>query len=106
LLAQIKAVYDAIGRYFNINWEQFEIGFMRDKNPEREMALWCGVAKAWLAYHEDFLANNRLPDEEERKLLRALVVISGGVEDASMLRVPEEVGRRLIQCYEDPAQPR
>ncbi len=103
LLNQIKAVFDVIGRYFNMNLEQFEIGFMRDKNPEREMALWCGIAKAWLAYHEDFLANNTLADEEERKLLRALVVISSGVTDLSMLNVPEVVGRRLIQCFGDPA---
>jgi hypothetical protein len=39
--------------------EQFEIDFMRDMHPEREVAIWCGIAKAWLAYHEDFLGNER-----------------------------------------------
>ena len=83
--------------------EEFEIGFMRDMHPEREVALWCRIAKAWLEYHEDYVGNERLPDEEERKLLCALVAISTGVEDLSKLNVPVEVGRRLVQCYENPA---
>ena len=103
LLGQIRAVYDVIGRYVGMTLEQFEIGFMRDMHPEREVALWCRIAKAWLAYHEDFLENKTLPDEEERKLLGALVAISTGVEDVSKLNVPVEVGRRLIQCYENPS---
>jgi len=76
---------------------------MRDMRPEREVALWCGIAKAWLAYHEDSLGNETLPNEEERRLLGALVAISTGVEDVSKLNVPVEVGRRLVQCYENPS---
>jgi hypothetical protein len=103
LLGQIRAVYDVIGPYVGMTLEQFEIGFMRDMHPAREVAVWCGIAKAWLAYHEDYLGNETLPDEEERKLLGALVAISTGVEDVSKLNVPVEVGRRLVQCYADPA---
>ena len=103
LLGQIRAVYDVIGPYLDMTLEQFEIDFMRDMHPEREVALWCRIAKAWLAYHEDFLGNETLPSEEERKLLGALVAISTGVQDVSKLNVPVEVGRRLIQCYENPS---
>jgi hypothetical protein len=103
LLDLIKAVFDAIGRYIGMTLEQFEIGFMRDLHPEREVALWCNIAKAWLAYHEDFLGNKTQPEEEERKLLGALIAISTGVEDVSKLNVPSEVGSRLLQCYDDPA---
>jgi hypothetical protein len=103
LLGQIRAVYDVIGPYVGMTLEQFEIGFMRDMHPEREVALWCGIAKAWLAYHEGFLGNETLPDEEERKLLGALVAISTGVEDLSKLNAPVEVGRRLVACYDDPS---
>ena len=39
LLEQIKAVYDAIGKYLDMTLEQFEVGFMRDMHPEREVAL-------------------------------------------------------------------
>jgi hypothetical protein len=83
--------------------EQFEIGFMRDMHPEREVALWCRITKAWLAYHEDFLQNQTQPDEEERKLLGALIAISTGMEDVLKLNVPAEVARRLLQCYDNPA---
>ena len=104
LLGQIRAVYDVIGPYLDMTLEQFEIGFMRDMDPEREVAIWCGIAKAWLAYHEDFLENETLPDEEERKLLGALIAISTGVADVSRLNVPVEVGRRLCQCYDNPSK--
>ena len=104
LLGQIRAVYDVIGPYLDMTLEQFEIDFMRDMHPEREVAVWCGIAKAWLAYHEDFLGNETLPKEEERKLLGALVAISTGVQDVSKLNVPVEVGRRLFACYIDPSK--
>jgi hypothetical protein len=103
MLEQIKAVFDVIGPYINMTLEQFEINFMRDMHPEREVAVWFRITKAWLAYHEDFLENETLPNEEELKLLGALVAISTGIEDVSKLNVPVEVGPRLVQCYDDPA---
>jgi hypothetical protein len=103
LLEQIKAVFDVIGPYLDTTLEQFELSFMRDAHPEREIALWFRITKVWLAYHEDFLGNETLPNEEERKLLAALIAISTGIEDVSKLNVPVEVGRRLVQRYDDPA---
>src|SRR6516165_787589 len=103
LLERIKAVFDVIGPYIGMTLEQFEVGFMRDMHPGSEVALWCNITTAWLAYHEKFLGDETLPDEEERKLLGALIAISTGVDDVSKLNVPVEVGRRLVQCYNDPA---
>src|SRR5580765_1551806 len=76
LLAQIKAVYDMIGKYLNTTLEQFEIGFMRDTHPASEVAIWCSIMAAWIDYHEKFLNDESLPDEEERKMLGALIAIS------------------------------
>jgi hypothetical protein len=104
LLEQIQAVFDVIGPYIGMTLEQFEIGFMRDRHPESEVALWCRITKAWLAYHEGFLQNRTQPDEEERKLLGALIEISTGMEDVLKLNVPAEVARRLVQCYQNPAR--
>jgi hypothetical protein len=104
LLELISAVFEVIGPYIGMTLEEFEVGFMRDTHPEREVDLWCRIAKAWLAYHEDFLGNEAQPIEEERKLLGALIAISTGMEDVSKLNVPLEVGRRLVQCYENPAE--
>ena len=103
LLDQIKAVFDVIGQYLGMTLEEFEIGFMRDMHPESEVALWFRITKAWLAYHEDFLANETLPNDEEWKLLVALIAISTGIRDVAKLNVSVEVGRRLVQCYDDPA---
>jgi len=101
LLEQIKAVFGLIGHYLGMTLEQFEIGFMRDMHPESEIALWCSITAAWLAYHEKFLGDEMLHVEEERKLLAALIAISTGIEDLSQLGVPVEVGRKLLQCYDD-----
>ena len=101
LLERIKAVFDVIGPYMNMNLEQFEIGFMRDMHPESEVALWCSITAAWLAYHEKYRGDEALPDEEERHMLGALIAISTGVDDVARLNVPAEVGRRLLQCYDD-----
>jgi hypothetical protein len=103
LLDQIKAVFNVIGPYIGMTLEKFEIGFMWDRHPQRKVAQWFNITKAWLAYHEDFLDYKTLPNDEERKLLGALIAISTGVEDVSKLNVPVEVGRRLVQCYDDPA---
>lgn len=101
LLEQIEAVFGVIGQYIDMTLEQFEIGFMRDIHPESEVALWCSITAAWLAYHEKYLNDETLPDEEERHLLGALIAISTGVDDVTRLNVPKEVGQKLIQCYHD-----
>jgi len=100
MLEQIKAVYDVIGQYLDTTLEQFEIGFMRDMHPESEVAVWCSITAAWLAYHEKFLGDEVLPDEDERKMLGALITISTGVKDLEKLGVPVEVGQRLLACYD------
>src|SRR6478752_202014 len=81
LLEQIGAVFGVLGPYLGMSLEQFEVGFMRDMHPESEVALWCSITAAWLAYHEKFLNGDALPDKDERKLLAALIAISTGVED-------------------------
>jgi hypothetical protein len=88
LLGKICAVFDVIGEYIAMTLEQFETGFMRDKHPESEVALWCSIAAAWLAYHLDFVGDETLPNEEGRKVLGALIAISTGVDDVSQLNVP------------------
>jgi len=101
LIEQIRAVYDVIGSYVSTSLEQFEIGFMRDADPEDEVAIWCSITAAWLAYHEQHLDDELLPDEDEKKLLAALISISTGVEDLAVLGVPPEVGQKLLDCYDN-----
>lgn len=64
LLERIEAIYGVIGPYIDTTLEQFEIGFMRDVNPGIEVAIWCNITTAWLDYHEKYLDDEPLSDEE------------------------------------------
>lgn len=96
---QIEAVYRLIGRYLGQTLEEFKIGFMRDSRPEDEVAIWCSIATAWYEYHDRFLDGNGLPDDQEEKIVAALIAISAGEEDTQSLPVTAEVGARLLACY-------
>jgi hypothetical protein len=39
-LERIKDIYTKFKPYLSINLEQFELGFMRDEDPEQELDLW------------------------------------------------------------------
>ena len=100
LLEQIRAVYDVIGPYVSTSLEQFEIGFMRDANPDYEVAIGLSITAAWIAYHEEHLNDELLTDEDEKKLLGSLIAISTGIEDVEKLGVSVDVGRKLLDCYD------
>jgi len=99
MLEQIRALYEVIGPYVSDSLEQFEIGFMRDANPANEIAIWYCISEGWLTYHQRFLGEAILSEQEEKKLIGALIAISTGVNDVSVLGVPEDVGRKLLNCY-------
>lgn len=101
LLEHIKAVYDVVGPYLETSLEQFEIGFMRDSDPESEVVVWCSIVAAWIVYHEQYLDDQYLIDDEEKKLLAALISISTGVDDPKILGVSEDVGTKLLACYDE-----
>lgn len=100
MLEQIRWVYEYVGSYLETTLEQFEISFMRDLHPEDEILMWTCITAAWMDYHEEHLNDEVLPDEEEKKLIGALIAISTGVEDPNDLDVPVEVGQKLIACYD------
>ena len=104
LLDHVRAVFDVIGPYIGMTLEQFEVNLMRDVHPENEVAVWCGITAAWIAYHEEYLDDKYLADDEENKLIGALIVISTGSRDLEKLNVPEDVGRKLLECYDQVGQ--
>lgn len=99
-VGQIKTIYDVIGPYLDTNLERFEINFMRDLHPESEVAIWINITAAWIDYHDKYLSGDTLPDDEERNVLGALLAISMGMDDVSKMSVSEDVGRKLLECYE------
>ena len=104
LLDHVRAVFDVIGPYIGMTLEQFEVNLMRDVHPENEVAVWCGITAAWIAYHEEYLDEKYLADDEENMLIGALIVISTGSRDLEKLNVPEDVGRKLLECYDQVGQ--
>jgi len=105
LLAHIKNVHQQIGKYLGMNLEQFEIGFMREETPDTEVAIWKSIAMAWADFHEKYVGTFRLPHEEEKSLLVALIAISMGVQQVEKLGVPVEVGSRLLESFERALEP-
>ena len=100
LLERISAVYDVIGPYLDTNLEKFELNFMRDSHPESEVAIWMSITAAWISYHETYLNNELLSDEDERKILGSLLAISMGITDVTKMKVNDDVGRKLLDCYD------
>lgn len=98
VLAMAEEVFQIIGPYIGQTLEKFEIDLMRDANPECEVTIWCAIAYAWQDYHEKYLNSERQSDDDEKALVSALLLISMG--EFPRKQVPEEVGRRLIECYD------
>ena len=101
VIEQMEAVYELIGPYLGMTLEQLEVALMRDSCPEDEAVIWVSITAAWDDYHEKYLDGEVLDDEEEKKIVAALIAISTGQEDVTKLPVPAEVGTRLLECYDD-----
>ena len=99
LLQQIAAIYKSLGPYLGTTLEQFEIGFLQDMHPVREIALWTKIEAAWRSYHAKFLPDRSPSKEEEKKLVSAFIAIATGVTDSLTLGVPPDVARKLLDCF-------
>src|SRR6516162_649662 len=78
-LATGRSTYQDVGRYIFPSFEQWELGFLRERHPERELATWASIAKAF----NDFLAkagrnSAAVSQGEARSLVGLLTAISGG----------------------------
>jgi hypothetical protein len=99
---QIEAVYRLVGRYVGQTLEEFQMGLMGDSCPEDEVDIWCRIAATWYVYHDEILHGVRLPDDQEEKIVAALVAISAGEDDMQSLPIAAEVGTQLLAYYLQP----
>src|SRR4051812_39023725 len=44
LEARVRSLWPRVGRHQSNTYEQWELGFCRDRNPGREIALWEAIA--------------------------------------------------------------
>jgi hypothetical protein len=98
---QMEVVYGVIGPYLDMTLEEMEIDLMGSDEPEEEAMAWIAVTAAWDAYHQQYLDEEVLYDEEEKKITAALIAISDGESDPAALPVEPDVGRKLIACFRE-----
>ncbi len=96
---EIEAVYRLIGPYLGQSLEEFKVGFLRDTRPQDTVATWCSIATAWYEYHVRFLDGECLSNDQEMRIVAALIAISAGEEDMQCMPVAADVAARLLACY-------
>jgi hypothetical protein len=96
LLGIIGWTYRVVGRYVRPTLEQWELGFMRDMHPDREVAIWHRLAFAFVTYHRrrDLPLRSR---PEELELIGAFLHLNSAAE-----RDDSEEGLFVRQCFKSP----
>jgi hypothetical protein len=94
-LEVIRWTYAVVGHYVHPTLEQWELGFMRDAHPDREVIIWYRIAFAFITYHKRCGLPLRSHAEEAR-LVGTLASASTGYA------VPGEEGKLARQCFEAP----
>jgi len=77
LLAQIREIYDYCKPYIPRTLEAWEIDFMRDTNPNKEIAIWHNI----IDHHKRYL--HLRPTADAKDVLNVLLAISMGVVNDS-----------------------
>jgi hypothetical protein len=67
-----RHTFHAVGHLVKPTYEQWELDFLRDKNPEQELFLWLVIADAF----EEAVANRH--DLDSKTILGDLILISAG----------------------------
>ena len=72
--AWARQLYHRVGRTLYVAFEQWELGFLRDRHPEYEMLVWECIARAC----EDYLTEH--PEADMHMTVGSLAGISSGEE--------------------------
>jgi len=100
-LSTLRSIYNIVGKYTCTSLEMFEIDFMRDANPDAEIAIWSRIALAWRKYKKLYDPLHLLSEEDCGHLSGALVAFSVGVND-DCFDIPVDVLDNLRACFSDP----
>jgi len=86
LLEQIgRMLYSKVGHFVYPSFEQWEIGFMRDMHPWREILIWEAIART----HDLYLAKH--PDADMQQPVGTIVSISLGHVSEKETKVEREL---------------
>ncbi len=103
LLKEIKFTYDRVGRLYCPTLEEWEIGFMRDMHPQREVTLWTHIAQATELYLKKYVKKGpgRASEGQRFFVSGKYVQISGGEFEAKKLKVSQQKADRLCNCWHE-----
>ena len=68
-----RAVYEALQPFVSPTFEQFELNFLRDADPESEIQIWENIAVAFQRYEQQ---HGTLSEADETTLFKSLLLIS------------------------------
>jgi len=69
--------YEVVGRFVESTLEQWELAFMRDAHPERELGFWARCANAYTKFLKSKDRDPRTISQEEGAFLVSLLVVTG-----------------------------
>jgi len=94
-IQRAKAVFAALQPYMPRSFEQLELNFLRDAEPESEIRVWENIAYAFLRYKQK---HGPLVDAEEASLFKTILLMSMcGPKPAHM---PQAQWDELVAIYE------
>lgn len=93
-----RAVYEALQPFVSPTFEQFELNFLRDADPESEIQIWENIAYAFQRYEQQ---HGPLSDSDEATLFKSLLLISmcGPKPD----NTPQAYWDKLLAIYDGKA---
>lgn len=98
-----RAIFEYLKPYLDTTFEQFEINFLRDANPDAEIQVWYQIA----VIHSSILEHNPdATDDDGKDVFSSLLIISmGGTSKPEKVseRVWETVNRFLREHADDAA---
>lgn len=94
-LERVRVIYQSLGPYLNTAFEQFELNFERDENPEQEIQAWSRIAFA----HQTFLQRNPAATQQDvERAFKALLLVSMRAPRAD--DIPASIWESLEAIYE------
>lgn len=84
-----RTIYGMVGHFIYPSFEQWELGFMRDMHPWKEVLIWETIARA----HGLYLAKH--PDADMKQAVGTIVGISSGMVSEK----PTETEKELRELY-------
>ena len=96
-LERVRVIYQFLCPHLNTAFEQFELNFKRDENPEQEIQAWSRIALARQTFSQRNPAATR---QEAERAFKALLVVS--MRAPRVDDIPASIWESLEAIYEGP----